>query len=688
MKGTNKNVIDRLIFIIFLSLLTILRTQASETSIVSQQKQDSLLSVLSKADKANEKIEILQILANLNENEQEEVTYWKQVIEVANGVDSLSCSYRAMSSICKYYAINKEVDSLVFWVNRLDSIGKEDMRAVEFQFQVYNYLCRVYLSGEDRLELAMNIAISQRLLAEKTGSTRGLILSSENLGLIYMLSGRYEDAISSFETCLSLLNKDKDQLGYKLQVIESLVRTYIYKSEFDKAEHLLNYYEEILIKMESMTNSSNFDTRYCRCFLYSYRIWMYSVQEEKYKAVEAINELDLYKNALSGFAWVIHKFAMAHYYFMIKQYDLALFELKPIEQGDNEVLQLKIDILKAKGDKKAVLETSQQLLDVYKNKNLKAYLSQVDQLRSLQQLNEQEKQKQILLTQKQELKNKQIQLILLVISFGILVTLLIFLIRYSLHIHRLRNVLEREKVFLKDTNHNLEIARVKAEKADQMKSNFIANISHEIRTPLNGIVGFTSLLADSSEDEREEYIQIINNNSDLLLNLVGDVLDLSQLEADNFTLCYQKADIHVCCLHALDTMRHRVNLDVKVVFTYSEAPYIMSTDPLRLQQLLVNLLTNAAKFTEEGEIRLDYKVDEVNKRVRFSVSDTGCGIPLDKQKIIFDRFEKVNDFKQGAGLGLSICKAISSRFGGEVYIDASYTAGACFVFILPLSKEQ
>ena len=690
MNVISKNIVDCLILILLLLLLTISRSRVSEANVVLQQKKDSLLHVLSKLDKPNEKIETLQILATLSAGKQDEVTYWKQVIEVANEADSLDCCYRAMSAIGKYYAIKEDVDSLVFWANKLDSIGKKDSRAVEYQFQVYNYLCRVYMSSSKdfKLESAMNIAISQRLLAEKTGSTKGMILSSENLGLIYMFSGRYEDAVLNMETCLSLLNKEDDQLRYKLQVAESLVRIYIYQSEFIKAEHLLDYYEEILIKIESSMNFENYDARYSRCFLYSYKIWMYSLQGKNEEAVEAIQKQELYKDALRGFAWAINKFAMGHYFFMVKKYDQALSELQPIEEGDDEVLRLKIQILKAKGDNKAVLETSQQLLEIYKEKNLNAYLSQVDQLHSLQQLNEREKQELVLLTQKRELRNKQILLVLLIASSVILAILLIFLIRYSLNTHRLRNVLEREKEFLNDINRNLEMAREKAEKADRMKSNFIANISHEIRTPLNAIVGFTGLLADSSEEERVEYIQIINNNSDLLLNLVSDVLDLSRLEAVNFSLCYQDVDIHACCLHALDTMRHRVNPGVKVIFTYSEAPYFMRTDPLRLQQLLVNLLINAAKFTEEGEIRLDYKVDVINKRICFSVSDTGCGIPLDKQKIIFDRFEKVNDFKQGAGLGLPICKAISTRFGGEVYIDASYTAGACFVFILPLFKEQ
>ena len=137
--------------------------------------------------------------------------------------------------------------------------------------------------------------------------------------------------------------------------------------------------------------------------------------------------------------------------------------------------------------------------------------------------------------------------------------------------------------------------------------------------------------------------------------------------------------------YALTTIKHRVNSGVNLVFSCSDAPYIISTDPLRLQQLLVNLLTNAAKCTEEGEIHLDYQVDKAAHLIKFSVTDTGCGIPLDKQEIIFNRFQKLNNFKQGAGLGLSICSAISNRFGGRLYVDSLYTQGARFVFELPFS---
>ena len=682
--NTNAMINNKRIVALLLYILVPCQIYASETDSSLQQKQDSLLNLLSEISLANQKIDILESLALLYTGKQESVEYWSRLIDIADEADSLEISYRAMVNIGRYYAIIRNTDSLLYWSNKLDSVGKQDSRAVEYQFQIYNYLCRVYMSSEDmELELAMNIAVSQRLLAEKTGSQNGLILSSENLGLIYMLCGRYEDAVSSFNACLSLLNRNEGRLDLKLQVAESLIRTYIYQAEFGKAGQLLEYYEKNLIRIESIDKIQGYDSEYSRCFLYSYRIWLYSAEGKKEKALQAIKDLESYRSSLRGFASAINKFAMGHYFLMIKDYDRALGELKPIEEGDDEVLKLKIDILKAKGDKTTLLEANRQLLDLYKNKNTKAYLRQVDQLRSLQQLNEQEKQKQILFAQKQVLKNKQTQLIFLTVCSTILLVVLILLIRYSIRTRRLKNALEQEQMFLKDTNRNLEIAKDKAEKADRMKSSFIANISHEIRTPLNTIVDVAELLKDSTKEACTEYVRIINNNSDLMLNLVNDVLDLSSMEDDNFTLHLQPVDIQECCRHALDMTRHRINPNINVIFTHPEFPLITNSDPFRLEQLLTNLLINAAKFTEQGEICLDYKVNRETGEIVFSVTDTAYRIPSDKQDLIFNNFEKVNDFKQRNGLGLSVCKAISQHLGGKLHIDVPYPPGVRFVFVLP-----
>ena len=202
---------------------------------------------------------------------------------------------------------------------------------------------------------------------------------------------------------------------------------------------------------------------------------------------------------------------------------------------------------------------------------------------------------------------------------------------------------------------------------------------------MNAIVGFSALLDEVSEDEQEEFIDIINKNTELLLKLINDVLDLSQLEADNFILNITEVDIAKCCQGALDRIRPKVNENVKLTFTNPDMPLILKTDCSRVRQLLVNLLLNAAKYTEKGEINLDYRMDASSQYILFTVTDTGCGIPLDKHKTIFDRFEKVDEFKQGVGLGLAICREIAKRLDASISIDSSYTSGTRFIFRLSMA---
>lgn len=249
---------------------------------------------------------------------------------------------------------------------------------------------------------------------------------------------------------------------------------------------------------------------------------------------------------------------------------------------------------------------------------------------------------------------------------------------------------KRLKDELLKSEKDLRIAKDRAEESNRLKSAFLANMSHEIRTPLNSIVGFSDVLAvdGSTEEERQSYYQIIKTNSDLLLRLINDILDLSRLEADRVTLTWEKCDVVQLCSQIVASVSFSRRSDNRFLFTSPFETYRLETDVQRLQQVIINLMSNADKFTKQGKITLDFSVNEETGKAVFSVTDTGCGIPKEKQALVFERFEKLNEYAQGTGLGLSICKLIVYKWKGEIWIDPDYTEGARFVFSHPLNIEK
>lgn len=224
--------------------------------------------------------------------------------------------------------------------------------------------------------------------------------------------------------------------------------------------------------------------------------------------------------------------------------------------------------------------------------------------------------------------------------------------------------------------------------ANQAKTRFLHNMSHEIRTPLNAMFGFAQLLGlpegTWSEEEREQYNQIIADSHSMLEMLINDIIDIADSEHGNFRVCISDVKLNDVCRNSLKSVEYRLPAGVEMRFTSELSDdFIIRSDGQRIQQVIVNYLTNACKHTVKGEIHLHCSNTERPGMYALSVTDTGCGIPDDKADIIFDRFSKLDDFVQGSGLGLSICKMISERLGGEVYLDKSYKGGARFVFVLP-----
>ena len=263
--------------------------------------------------------------------------------------------------------------------------------------------------------------------------------------------------------------------------------------------------------------------------------------------------------------------------------------------------------------------------------------------------------------------------------FVILAGGLIISLFFYFRTKRLKDDLQRSEVDLRE-------AKDRAEESNRLKSAFLANMSHEIRTPLNAIVGFSDVLTaeGSSDEDRKGYSEIIRSNSDLLLRLINDILDLSRLDADRVRMTKEPCDVVQLCRLVLTSVDFSRKSNNKFVFTSKHEDFVINTDVQRLQQVIINLLSNSAKFTQDGVITLDFSVDEGRKLAFFSVTDTGCGIPKEKQKLVFERFEKLDEYAQGTGLGLSICKLTVEKWGGEIWVDPDYIEGARFVFSMPV----
>lgn len=240
---------------------------------------------------------------------------------------------------------------------------------------------------------------------------------------------------------------------------------------------------------------------------------------------------------------------------------------------------------------------------------------------------------------------------------------------------------------LQNIEQELIKARIKAEQSDRLKSAFLANMSHEIRTPLNAIVGFSQLLpvAETAE-EKKLYSDIINQNSDILLQLINDILDLSKIEAGTLEYVKRPMNLGEACRTIYAVHKERVKEGVSLVFDNGEEDLLIEGDPNRIMQVVTNFITNASKFTYTGEIRFGF--ERVGKNVRVYVTDTGIGIEPEKVEHIFERFVKLNCFAQGTGLGLSICRMIIDKIGGDIGVTSELGKGSTFYFTIPCEEIE
>lgn len=665
----------------------------SAQNAVSKHRADSLKYVLSQLDGPNEKLPVLKELVGLHWQLPEETFYLKKVIKVASEVDSLSVVYSAMSALSRYYYNVDNSDSLFYWTSRIDSLTSMRKEYPDALFLAHSLICQQYL-WKGNYELAMDEAIRLLNVAKKENQLYGLVRSSRDLGVIYQTIHRDSDAVAVFREGIKWMERGKDNPTFEVMYLMNMLSSTLRLNQFEESEALLDRYRKVLDRLEHIynTNGKIFPVQRHRWMIYIYYADLYIGKNQLDKAKAALEKAALYVNDSSGSGYAAYRYnrVQALYYSKRGEYAQALEAVNKALQKEEtnklEMLKMKVDLLRFFKRDEEALSLYKDILKINASVNEDAFRRQITQLRTLHDLNGKEKQSRELNYQAEQLSVKQHLILVFLLLSCLLLALLYILLRFYRRAHRLKNELLKEKNCLSESEKQLRTATEKAEEANRKKTAFIASISHEVRTPLNAIVGFSELLLDEThtEEDKKEFAGIINNSSELLLNLVNDVLDLSRLESGRSRFVFKPTDLVTSCRHALESIEHRIEPGVKLTFTPPLATYYLNTDQLRIEQLLMNLLSNAAKFTSQGEINLSFRIDEQKQQVILSVTDTGSGIPAGMEERIFESFEKLDEFKQGTGLGLSICRIIAERLNGRICVDSSYKEGARFVFIHPI----
>ena len=632
----------------------------SAQNAVSKFRADSIRQSLSRIQKPQDKIPLLKELIGLYWQLPEEVPALKEIIDIAMPLDSIGIVYDAMAGLSRYYYNVENRDSLLYWVGQLDSLASKRHESPRGLFLSGSLVCQDYLwSGN--YELAMDKAMQYLDLARESKNDYGLLRAYRDLGMVYQRIKKDSDAVEIFGKGLHLLKGEKANPAFRIMYLSNMLESTLLLGRLSESEALLKQYDHLLDSLERKYNGEGkiFPVKRHRCLMSCYYCELYTMKGNSGKAQAYLDQATAYLDSSFGDRVEAQYLrTKSFYYWKEKDYRHALsaVNLALKINRDLDKLEMKKAILQSSGQLQEAVTIYEEIINKTETINTDAFDRQIEQLRVLNDLNDLEKQdRELKLKSEQEaLKQKQI-----VVSIGLLLVLmglLYMLWRIYMHTKRLRNELLQEKDSLIASEKQLRVVTKEAEVANKKKSAFIANI---------------------------RFAGEVNHSSELLLNLVNDVLDLSRLESGKIKFSVKPNDLVACCQRALDSIRHRVKPGVRLTFTPSLESYTLNTDALRLQQLLTNLLSNAAKFTSEGEINLSFTVDEGKEEVRFSVTDTGCGIPEDKCEKIFERFEKLDDFIQGTGLGLSVCQIISEQLNGSLSVDISYKDGARFVFIHP-----
>lgn len=539
------------------------------------------------------------------------------------------------------------------------------------RYYTYFELERILIkSSLFRGEIRMAIAQSDQMYSKARALTYpfGNALALNAMGEVYSYTGRLREAGAAYEESLRLLDgMDGEDVHIRMLLVELIDYNLRIRNVNGASRYLarLNLYPEdrlspLELVIRHISNAS------CQLFKGDLKAASHCLVQIGQLETQLIPEIRQYLLIIDARYLVAtgeHEAALTAYN------DFLQTEYARINHNIyKEALLEKADLLVKMGNKEEAYGQYDKVFSYIKTSFEKNYPKEIDRLCTRFQADQLAYQ-----NERDRIVSMRFYLAGIIVS----VLFLIFLL-----------VLGWKKIFrLKHSQMRQEAMKEKAVQAIQRKNMFLSNMSHEVRTPLNAIVGFSAVLTDEDEsfddESRREFSEIIKVNSFQLLKLINDILDFSDFENDNITFNIRTHDAVKLCNEVVETVMASRKLEVEMRFDTDLSVLMLDTDDARLRQVLINLLVNAAKFTEQGSIVLELKMADADTAL-FSVTDTGCGIPPEKQHLIFERFEKLNDFVQGSGLGLSICQLIVKYMNGKLWVDSGYTRGARFCFTHPL----
>ena len=539
------------------------------------------------------------------------------------------------------------------------------------RYYTYFELERILIkSSLFRGEIRMAIAQSDQMYSKARALAYpfGNALALNAMGEVYSYTGRLREAGAAYEESLRLLDgMDGEDVHIRMLLVELIDYNLRIRNVNGASRYLarLNLYpEDRLSPLElAMRHISNASCQLFKGDLKAASHCLVQIGQLETQLIPEIRQYLLIIDARYLVATGAHEAALTAYN------DFLQTEYARINHNIyKEALLEKADLLVKMGNKEEAYGQYGKVFSYIKTSFEKNYPKEIDRLCTRFQADQLAYQ-----NERDRIVSMRFYLAGIIVS----VLFLIFLL-----------VLGWKKIFrLKRSQIRQEAMKEKAVQAIQRKNMFLSNMSHEVRTPLNAIVGFSAVLTDEDEsfddESRREFSEIIKVNSFQLLKLINDILDFSDFENDNITFNIRTHDAVKLCNEVVETVMASRKLEVEMRFDTDLSVLMLDTDDARLRQVLINLLVNAAKFTEQGSIVLELKMADACTAL-FSVTDTGCGIPPEKQHLIFERFEKLNDFVQGSGLGLSICQLIVKYMNGKLWVDSGYTRGARFCFTHPL----